>query len=70
LAVAVDQVEAWLEATSLLVLAEGEGYWGELRTALQAGRVTGMTHGSRRCAGYMAFKSCGPWTGTLAGFRD
>jgi toxin-antitoxin system PIN domain toxin len=41
LAAAVDQVEAWLEAPGLVLLSESEGYWPELRTSLQAGRVAG-----------------------------
>jgi len=48
LEVALDQVEAWLEAPSLVLLAESEGYWPELRSALQAGRVTGaQVHDAR-----------------------
>ncbi len=38
---ALDQVEAWLEAPSLVLLSEAEGYWPELRAALAAGRVAG-----------------------------
>jgi hypothetical protein len=38
---AIDQVEAWLESPSLVLLAEADGYWPELRQALQAGRVAG-----------------------------
>jgi predicted nucleic acid-binding protein len=37
----VDQVEAWLVSPSLNLLAESEGYWPELRTALQEGRIAG-----------------------------
>ena len=51
LEVALDQVEAWLEAPSLVLLAESEGYWPELRSALQAGRVTGaQVHDARVAA--------------------
>ena len=51
LAAAVDQVEAWLEAPSLVLLSESEGYWPELRSALQAGRVVGaQVHDARVAA--------------------
>lgn len=51
LAAAVDQVEAWLEAPSLVLLSESEGYWSELRAALQAGRVVGaQVHDARVAA--------------------
>ena len=32
---ALDQVEAWLESPSLLLLSEAEGYWSELRSSLR-----------------------------------
>jgi hypothetical protein len=38
---AVDQVEAWLESPSLVLLAEIEDYWPQLRSMLQTGQVTG-----------------------------
>lgn len=38
---ALDQVEAWLEAPTLVLLAESEHYWAELRALVNAGRVTG-----------------------------
>lgn len=45
---AVDQVEAWLEAPSLVVLAEAEGYWPVLRAALEGGRIGGpQVHDAR-----------------------
>ena len=48
---AVAQIEAWLESPSLLLLAEGEGYWPELRTALQEGRISGaQVHDARIAA--------------------
>lgn len=51
LPVAVDQVEAWLEAPSLVLLSESEGYWPELRSALQVGRVAGpQVHDARVAA--------------------
>jgi uncharacterized protein len=36
---AIDQVNAWLESPSLVLLAEGPGYWTELRVLLAAGRI-------------------------------
>lgn len=51
LAVAVDQVEAWLESPSLTLLAESEGCWPALRTALQEGRIAGpLVHDARVAA--------------------
>lgn len=38
---AVDQVEAWLESPSLVLLAEDEGYWPRLRALVLAGQVAG-----------------------------
>ncbi len=37
LAAALDQLDAWLESPSLSLLAETEGYWPELRSALGEG---------------------------------
>lgn len=48
---ALEQVTAWLESPSLVLLAESEGYWPELRLALQAGRVAGpQVHDARVAA--------------------
>ena len=41
LAIALDQVEAWLESPSLALLSEMEGYWAQLRELLTSGRVSG-----------------------------
>jgi len=38
---AVDQVEAWLESPSLVLLAEDEAYWPRLRALILAGQVAG-----------------------------
>jgi toxin-antitoxin system PIN domain toxin len=38
---AVDQVEAWLESPSLVLLSESEHYWTVLRSMLQSGRIAG-----------------------------
>jgi predicted nucleic acid-binding protein len=51
LEVALDQAEAWLEAPNLVLLVESEGYWSELRSVLQAGRVIGaQVHDARVAA--------------------
>ena len=48
---ALGQVAAWLESPSLVLLAESEGYWPELRHALQVGRVAGpQVHDARIAA--------------------
>lgn len=38
---AIDQVEAWLESPSLVLLSESEDYWLQLRSLLRVGRVSG-----------------------------
>lgn len=51
LSAALDQVEAWIESPSLVLLAEPEGYWRELRSFLEAGRITGpQIHDARIAA--------------------
>lgn len=41
IATALDQVDAWLESPSLLLLGEGSEHWAALRPLIAAGRVTG-----------------------------
>jgi toxin-antitoxin system PIN domain toxin len=51
LAAALDQVDAWLEAPSLVLITESWGYWPELRSALAGGHVTGpRVHDARVAA--------------------
>ena len=51
LASAIDQVEAWLEAPTLVLLSESGDYWRELRTTIEAGRVVGpQVHDARIAA--------------------
>jgi toxin-antitoxin system PIN domain toxin len=51
LTAAIDQVEAWMESPSLALLAETEGYWPELRSALEQGRIAGpQVHDARVAA--------------------
>ena len=40
-AAALDQVDAWLESPTLVLLREGDGYWPHLRGIVEAGRVDG-----------------------------
>ncbi len=41
LTAAIDQVDAWLESPSLVLLAEGTAAWPTLRADLLAGRIVG-----------------------------
>jgi hypothetical protein len=51
LTIALDQVDAWIAAPSLVLLGETSGYWPDLRAALVAGRVTGaQVHDARVAA--------------------
>jgi toxin-antitoxin system PIN domain toxin len=48
---AIDQVEAWLESPSLILLAESEDYWLRLRTLIKAGHISGpKVHDARVAA--------------------
>ena len=48
---AIDQVEAWLESPSLVLLSESEDYWSKLRSILQTGHVSGpQVHDARIAA--------------------
>lgn len=48
---ALSQVDAWLESPSVILLAESEGYWLELRSALKEGRIVGpQVHDARIAA--------------------
>lgn len=48
---AIDQVNAWLESPSLVLLAESEDHWLQLRALLQAGRISGpKVHDARVAA--------------------
>jgi hypothetical protein len=55
LSLALDQVEAWLGSPSLIVLSESEGYWAQLRTALEAGRLAGAQIHDARVASLCQF---------------
>jgi hypothetical protein len=48
---AIDQIDAWMESPSLVLLSESENYWQQLRAILQAGRVSGpQVHDARVAA--------------------
>jgi hypothetical protein len=48
---ALDQVDAWMESPSLVLLSESESYWKEARNILEVGRVTGpQVHDARVAA--------------------
>src|SRR5262249_253993 len=64
---ALVQVDAWLASPSVVLLAEGPGYWSELRAVLDAGRVTGPTvHEARIAALCRAHGVRGLWTAARA----
>jgi toxin-antitoxin system PIN domain toxin len=48
---ALDQVAAWIESPSLVLLAEGPGYWERLQETAGAGRIVGpQIHDARIAA--------------------
>ena len=63
LAAALDQVDAWLESPSLVLLAEGGDHWAQLRPLLESGRVTGpRVHDARIAAICLAHGIRELWT--------
>lgn len=51
LADALDQIEAWLESPSLVLLCETEGYWQRLQPVLRSARASGpQIHDARVAA--------------------
>lgn len=51
LATAIEQIEAWLESPSVVLLAESGGYWDSLRPLLERGRIEGpQVHDARVAA--------------------
>lgn len=51
LEIALDQVQAWLESPSLVLLSESENYWQLLQGLLRSGRVSGpQVHDARVAA--------------------
>ena len=48
---ALDQVDAWLDSPSLLLLAEPEEYWREARAVVESSKATGpLVHDARIAA--------------------
>lgn len=48
---AIDQVEAWLESPSLVLVGETDGYWPSLKALLERGRIEGaQVHDARIAA--------------------
>ena len=51
LSAALDQVEAWLESPSLVLIGETEGYWQRFREITESGKVSGgQVHDARIAA--------------------
>lgn len=51
LARAIDEIEAWFESPTLVVLSEGPTHWAVLRELLAGGRITGgQVHDARIAA--------------------
>ena len=55
LAQAIDQVEAWIESPSLVLLGEEDGYWPVLKDQLSQARVAGPLVHDARVAGLCLF---------------
>jgi uncharacterized protein len=51
LSLALEAVDAWLQAPTLLLLTEADGYWPQLRAIIAAGKVVGArVHDARVAA--------------------
>lgn len=60
---ALDQIEAWLESPSLVLLSEGPSHWKELRRQLEKARVSGaQVHDTRIVALCLAHGVRTLWT--------
>jgi toxin-antitoxin system PIN domain toxin len=60
---ALDQVEAWLESPSVVLLAEGPEHWNELLGQIEAGRIAGpRVHDARIAALCLAHGVRELWT--------
>jgi uncharacterized protein len=55
LAVALDQVAAWLESPSLVLIGESEGYWKHLSSTASSGKVRGPKIHDARIAALATF---------------
>ena len=48
---AIDQIQAWLESPSLILLQETKGYWLQFRNTIETGRIVGgQIHDARIAA--------------------
>ncbi len=48
---AIEQIEAWLESPSLVLISETEDYWAQIRPVLLSSRISGpMVHDARVAA--------------------
>ncbi|MFN8640955.1 MAG: TA system VapC family ribonuclease toxin [Candidatus Binatia bacterium] len=60
---ALDQVDAWVQSPSLLLLGEGPEHWTALRPLLEAGRIAGpKVHDARIAALCLAHGVQALWT--------
>ena len=60
---ALEQLEAWLESPSLVLLAEGPEHWGQLRAKIETGRIAGpRVHDARIAALCLAHGVRELWT--------
>jgi len=60
---AIDQVEAWLESPSLVLLAESEDHWTQLSSLIRAGRISGpKVHDARVAAVCLQHGATELWT--------
>lgn len=50
MALALDQIEAWLESPSVVLLSEDQGHWGCLRTLLEKAALHGLAVHDARIA--------------------
>ncbi len=51
IAAALDQVDAWLQSPSLVLLAESDQHWAQMRALISAGKVVGpAVHDARIAA--------------------
>ena len=62
-ALALEQIDAWLESPSLVLLAETDRHWSALRPLLEQGRIAGpMVHDARIAALCLQHRASELWT--------
>ena len=68
---ALDQVSAWIESPSLVLLGEAAGYWDVRSSRRDGWQVRSCTTpGWQRCARSTAFASCGARTAISRGWKQ